>query len=120
MRASRRHSLAPRTDGHALVVSLHERCIRPSDIAIEISYFGPESHWIGFLISIRYMPAAVETGREQMIMGLEGRRVPQFARRTAYNERALCVCRDNARLTHAEHLLLSSDLLQMQHTVDAV
>ena len=61
------------------------------------------------------MPAAVETGRKQMIMGLEGRRVPQFARRTAYNERALCVCRDNARLTHAEHLLLSSDLLQMQH-----
>ena len=63
------------------------------------------------------MPAAVETGREgeQMIMGLEGKRVSQFARRTAYNERALCVCRDNARLTHAEHLLLSSDLLQMQH-----
>ena len=61
------------------------------------------------------MPAAVKTGREQMIMGLEGKRVPQFARRTAYNERALCVCRDNARLTHAEHLLLSSDLLQMQH-----
>ena len=57
MRASRRHSLAPRTDGHALVVSLHERCIRLSDIAIKISYFGPESHWIGFLISTCLRPS---------------------------------------------------------------